>query len=383
MRILFLTNHLEGTDGWSRVALDYITELQNLGFNVLCLTHKTSSQKKIKEHALLETPLKYMVNPLVSFSTALRIKRKIAEFSPDIIHFTVEPYATILPFLISSKTKFFLTVHGTYSVPPILFDNFLERTVSQFLSKKYYRKLDGIVTVSNYTKNHLINYYPKLKDKIKVITNGINLEKHRIVDLDQKIKNETKKILFVGAVKRRKGILQTIEALKYYRDNFSDNFIYEIVGDYNQRNDYYQKVLKKIKDYNLDGKVFFQGKIVGEELQEYYSNADLFIMTSVNINNHFEGFGLVFLEANAKGVPSIGSTNSGCEEAILNNKTGYVMDPSNFKEVAEKIDLILNKNSIKKQDCIDWAKENDIKIKTKELINFYQEINSSGVCLEK
>ena len=66
-------------------------------------------------------------------------------------------------------------------------------------------------------------------------------------------------------------------------------------------------------------------------------------MLSINDGKAFEGFGLVFLEANAKGMPCIGSINCGAEEAILNGKTGYIVDPYNFKEVAQKNGLFLIK----------------------------------------
>ena len=133
------------------------------------------------------------------------------------------------------------------------------------------------------------------------------------------------------------------------------------MGDYNQNDDYYQKVIKRVKDYNLDDKIIFRGRATGAKKQEYYLNADLFMMLSVNINNNFEGFGLVFLEANAKGVPCIGGKDSGCQEAIIDGETGYVVDPLNPKEAAQKMDLILNKNAIKPENCLNWAKQNDIK----------------------
>ena len=98
------------------------------------------------------------------------------------------------------------------------------------------------------------------------------------------------------------------------------------------------------------------------------------MMLSLNINNNFEGFGLVFLETNTKGVPCIGAKNSGCQEAILDGKTGYLVDPFDFKEVAQKMDLILNKNTIEAENCLNWAKQNDIKIKARELLNFYQSL---------
>ena len=372
MRVLFLTNNLKGLDGRSKVSLDYALELQNLGYDVFCLTRETSNQEKIEECPLLGAPLKYLANPLTSFLTALKIKRKIREFSPDIIHFMVEPYTTLLPFLKIEKAKTFLTVHGTYSVIPALFNKGVKKIISNYLSKKYYKKIDRIVAVSFFTKNHLLKYYPWLKQKIEVITNGINLEKNKIIDLSKKPKNKIKKILFVGIIKKRKGILEAIEACRYYRDNFSANFIYEIVGSYNKNDGYYKILCKKIKEYNLEDKIVFRGRVTDEELEKLYFDADLFMMLSLNLNNNFEGFGLVFLEANAKGVPCIGPKNSGSEEAIIDGKTGYIVDPSNFKEIAQKIDLVLNKDRISPQECIEWAKKNNIRLKTRELINFYQ-----------
>ena len=269
MKILFLTNHLKKNDGWSRYSLDYIKEIQSLGHQVLALTFQKSEQKQIKEYAILEKPLKYLANPLKSCLTSLKVKKVIKEFSPDVIHFMVEPYATLLPFLKANKIKTVLTVHGTYSVIPILFEDFLKKKISCYLSKKYYKKLGGILADSNYTKNHLIKYYPELKTKIKVVTNGVKLEEHKIINLNEKPKNKIKKILFVGAIKPRKGILQAIEALKHYRDDFSDNFIYEIIGEYNQNDSYYQEILRKIKDYNFEDKIFFRGQSTNNRLQEY------------------------------------------------------------------------------------------------------------------
>ena len=374
MKVLFLTNHLRGDDGLSKVSLDFAEELQNLGHDVLCLTHEKSHQTKIKEVLVLDNLLKYLANPLVAFLTAIRIRKIVQNFSPDIIHFMEGSYANILPFLKTKKAKTCITVHGTYSVIPILFKSFFKKTISSYLSKSYYQKVDGIAAVSNYTKNHLLKYYPWLKPKTKVITNGVDLAREQLIDLEKKPKNEIKKILFVGAIKERKGILEAIEACRYYRDNFSRHFIYDIVGDYNQNDDYYQKVIKRVKDYNLDDKIIFRGRATGAKKQEYYLNADLFMMLSVNINNNFEGFGLVFLEANAKGVPCIGGKDSGCQEAIIDGETGYVVDPLNPKEAAQKMDLILNRNAIKPENCLNWAKQNDIKIKAKELVNFYQSL---------
>ena len=371
MKILFLTNHLNGNDGYSRYSLGFIREIQTSGHQALVLTSQ-KSHETIKEYVVLAKPLKYLANPLRIFLTSIKVKKAIKDFSPDIIHFMAEPYVNLLPFLGNIKAKTYLTCHGTYSVIPNLINNFLKKRISQFLAIRYFHKLTNIITVSNYTKSYLLKYYPEISPKTKVITNGIDLEENQLMGLDKKPKNEIKKILFVGAVKKRKGILEAIEACRHYRDNFSSNFIYDIIGDYDENSDYYQNLLNKIKEYGLENNILFRGRVIDKELEEYYSNADLFLMPSINVDYNFEGFGLVFLEANNKGVPCIGSKDSGSQDAILEEKTGYLVDPFDFKKIAQKIDLILNQNSIKRENCLTWAKQNDIKIKVKELLNFYQ-----------
>ncbi len=123
----------------------------------------------------------------------------------------------------------------------------------------------------------------------------------------------------------------------------------------------------------MTGQVIFTGRVGEEELLNFYRRADLFLMPSLNVANKWiEGFGLVYLEAASQGVPCIGSLESGAAEAILNGKTGYLADARNPVDLAEKIDLILNKHTIKPESCVEWAKQNDIKIKVQELLKIYK-----------
>lgn len=372
MKILYITNNLRGKDGWSKYSKDLVKEAKNSGCDVLCLTNKRSDLENAKEIVLLKNPLKYLANPIRCFLDSLKISKIIKNFSPDIIHFIVEPYITILPFLNCKKVKTVLTVHGTYSVMPSLLKNFFKKRISFWISKKYYKKLDIIISISNFTKFNLVKYYPELNNKIKIISNGINLEKNKIIRF-KNTNNKIKQILFVGAIKSRKGIMEAIEILKYYDDNISNNFIYNIIGSYDTCDNYYKQIVKKIKEYNMEKKIIFKRKVSDKERNEYYKNSDLFLMLPINDGKFFEGFGLVYLEANAFGLPCIGSYDSGSSEAILNNKTGYIVDPRNKKDVAYKIDLILNQNKIYSENCVKWAKENDIKNKVGEIINLYKQ----------
>ena len=97
-----------------------------------------------------------------------------------------------------------------------------------------------------------------------------------------------------------------------------------------------------------------------DELIDLYSKAMCNVLTSINAGEHFEGFGLIHLEANACGIPSLGSRNSGNESAILDGKTGYLCEQKNVNDIKEKMELIIsdfdNDDFDKwKQNCITHA----------------------------
>ncbi len=389
MRILFLTNNLIGKDGWSRYSFNLINNLQNQqGFEIICLTSSVSNHKfkpkKVKEIQLLEEPLRYLANPLLLFHTALRINRLINKFVPQGIHFLIEPYAFCLPFLTLKGCKTFLTIYGTYAYIPNLFpNNFYKRLITRILTDKVYKKIDGVISVSNFTKRYLLRNIKNintnnLDKKIEVINPGIDSallpDQNDYAQLLQRKQNLVKKILFIGEVKYRKGILEAVNALKHYYDKFSDKFIFYIIGDYHSNDEYFKQVLALIKKHQLKNNIVFKGKVSDSELLNLYQEADLFLMLSLNNKIKFEGFGLVYLEANSQGVPCIASFDCGAQEAVLDGYTGYLVNPFDPSEIAEKINLILNKKTISSIDCIEWAKKNIMEVKFKEYLNFYNKI---------
>lgn len=90
----------------------------------------------------------------------------------------------------------------------------------------------------------------------------------------------------------------------------------------------------------LQSAVRFVGKVSDEERAAYFALCDLFVMPSRQIGADVEGFGLVFLEAAMFGKPSIGGRSGGQSEAILDGKTGALVDPNDpaaFARVAVQL----------------------------------------------
>jgi phosphatidylinositol alpha-1,6-mannosyltransferase len=82
-----------------------------------------------------------------------------------------------------------------------------------------------------------------------------------------------------------------------------------------------------------------------EDLRSLWCLADVFALTPVDVWDDrgldAEGFGLVFLEAAARGIPAIGSICGGCADAIADGTTGYLIDPFDNSTVAGTITQLL------------------------------------------
>jgi len=128
----------------------------------------------------------------------------------------------------------------------------------------------------------------------------------------------------------------------------------------------------KIKFYNLDKKINFLGPINNEAKIKYLKSADLYLMLSRVCGDYFEGFGLSYLEANKYGIPVIGPNDGGPKEAIKDGFSGFLVNIFNPKEVAEKVYYILCRDAIKQSHCLEWAMQNDINLRAKEIRAIYE-----------
>ena len=108
---------------------------------------------------------------------------------------------------------------------------------------------------------------------------------------------------------------------------------YLIVGEGPDR----QRLEDLTAHLGLQAQVSFLGRLELSEIVELYNLADLFVMLSREEPPDVEGFGLVFLEAAACGLPSVGGRSGGIPDAIDEGKSGWLVDPSNIEEIAATI----------------------------------------------
>ncbi len=235
-------------------------------------------------------------------------------------------------------------IHGEEITTTLSFRHFKNR-------RQYYLKqADAIIAVSDFTRETLIRQMDANPNKIHLITNGVNLSKFypqtKSASLQARYKLENKQIILtVGRLIPRKGIDTTIKALPQILKK-CPNAHYLVVGT----GEFRSSLEKLAKTLGVSDNVTFTGRIENNELTEHYSLCDLFVMPNREMDDHdTEGFGLVFLEANACGKAVVGGRAGGVIEAVQDGNNGLLVDGTNTDEVANTIATLLCDNTLRKK----------------------------------
>ena len=338
MKIGYLTSDIDPKTGWGRYASELIFGIKNLGHEVVILKERDDRQEGLP---VLKKGRKLLLS-------ALKIRKFLADC--QIIH-ALDGYPFGLIAAISNlklKKKLVITGVGTYAVAPLY--NFLTAP----LLKWAYKQANQVAAISNFTRSQILN---KAKVRqIQVINPGFDFKKF----YRPRLTASQEFILSVGALKERKGYHISIPAFAMAKKQLP-HLKYYIVG--NQKDTGYFSSLKRIaKEHQVANDVIFLNDISDEELAHWYASAKLFILTSVNENHHFEGFGIVFLEAAAAGLPAIGTLNNGIEDAVKDNFNGILVPQNDINETAKAIVDILKDEKLRKEmslNSIAWAKGHD------------------------
>jgi len=350
MKALILTNNLGEKSGWERYSTDLIDQFIKNDIEAVVICHKKNDNYKgIKQLELLPSPLSFKKNYILSFYYFYKfnkINKNLKGF--DFVHCFVEPYAFIT-YLISKylNLKYFLTIHGSYGIKTF------HNKIYKFLQLLSYKNAKNILCVSNYTKSRVLEY--KKLGNIEVIPNGVNLKGFSAIQSGVKKENI---IIGVGTLKERKGFDVMVRAISIVKKSIPD-IKYYIIGSQKDKG-YFNSLTSLIDELDLKNNIFFFENLSDDELKNKYQEAKIFSLTPISDKYNFEGFGLVYLEANAFGLPVIGSCDNGGEEAIKNSYNGFLTKPNDPSDIAEKIVILLKDNFLYgniSANSLLWAKK--------------------------
>lgn len=207
--------------------------------------------------------------------------------------------------------------------------------------KYVYRQADCVIANSEFTKQELLKI-GVLESRIIILSPGVDIQRFKpgleTEDLKKIIgfEDNSKLLLSVGRLSRRKGFDHVIKALSRLRKKGLDAH-YALVG-IGEDKPYLEQL---VQDEGVVQQVHFLGHVSEDDLPRWYNAADLFVMPNREINGDTEGFGMVFLEANACGKPVIAGIAGGTGGAVLDGKTGFRIDGTSVDELTDHICKLL------------------------------------------
>lgn len=180
-----------------------------------------------------------------------------------------------------------------------------------------------ISTLTNYTRDLLLGHFPEAAPKL-LRTPGALRSDFQVSPKPPRSPDGRVAVLTVGRIHPRKGQLETLRALIALPDSVRAKIEYQIAGSSSRPA--YEKELKDLAS-TTDFPVTFLGNLSDQELSKAYDHADIFAMTSIDYGNSIEGFGLVYLEASAHGLPIVAHAVGGVSEAVIDGETGFLVAP--------------------------------------------------------
>lgn len=262
-----------------------------------------------------------------------KLRKVLEKYKPDLIYCNwLRPWAEVSGKLAVSFNVPFIIDHHE-DLPTL--KNLFPSGYNNFI--KIFEKAESIIVHSNYNKTDLEKENLKLGE-VKVIYLGQNFQ----VSEDSKKFNVSKtKLVCVSHLNEpRKNIDVLIKAFSLLKDN---NYIsLTIVGDGMLK----QKYIELAESLNLSGKIKFTGSKSQKDVETILEESEMFVLPSFP-----EAFGVVFIEALAKGLPVITCKGNGGGEELL--KLGYqvvLTEPESAKDLSEAIsnlsDDIVRKNQM-------------------------------------
>jgi len=315
-------------------------------------------------------PLKNLVHDFVVYP---RMVRNSIRKDTDIIHVFSQEEAYLLKFLKENDVPKVLSCLDIISLifPPEITARSTKLLKSANLIKsdtvrlmKHFENADRIITISNNTKNDLIQYLKISPEKIQTIYLGVD-ETFKIPNQKQKdhvkLKYSLPKsfILYLGSEQPRKNFPFLLKSFYKLKKAYElPNIKLIKVGRSQIGLKQHNEIIKLIRTLNLEKDVIFINHIPDEELNAIYNAATVFVYPSL-----YEGFGLPPLEAMASGCPVITSNTSSLPEVVGN--AGMMVDPCDINSLTQKIYEIvsdhglaskLRKNGLNQAKLFNWNK---------------------------
>jgi glycosyltransferase involved in cell wall biosynthesis len=339
MKVLIITASLNERSGWGRYSSAIVKELTSDDVDVSVCAEDAG------DPSFVVGKLEPGHSP-ISFFRNIRMVRRAA-YGVDLVHaldgwpYGIYGWCAVL----GTRRKLFISGIGTYSVAA------LYTRAKGALLRRAYARARYVFCISDYTKRQIAKAGIQ-EEKLIVVHMGVSSlpvlsqkeygsyrKTYGIVDSSRPV------VLTVGSIKDRKGQFDTLKAIELLKQKHP-NILYIALGSVDEG--YVSDMKRYASAHDLNANMRIVTGADDRALSFFYSRCDIFALNSNTdeVHHHFEGFGLVVVEAYQFGKPAVGSKDSGIEDAIQDGITGFLTKQGDPADIAAKIERILEKYDI-------------------------------------
>lgn len=328
---------------WLKGQAKYLSQF----YNVEIITSYSSSIPAIEIYE--NVPIQIIefnrkINPLLDIKVFLKLWKHLRSNKPDIVY-TLTPKAGLLGMFASWVCGVPLRIHNVVGLP------LMEAKGKRRLILEMTERITYWCATHVYANSFNLKQYMQknLTNKaINVIAqgsvNGVdvnffcdNLTPLEKMDLKKEldIKNGDFVITFVGRIVKDKGIEELVHVFDVLSRSF-ENLKLLLIGDFEEALDPINPESKSIIECNK--KILHVG--FQEDIRSYLALTDLFVLPSYR-----EGLPNVLIEAGSYGIPLLATNINGCNEVIIHEKNGVLVEPKNINALLVGIErFVVDKN---------------------------------------
>jgi glycosyltransferase involved in cell wall biosynthesis len=246
----------------------------------------------------------------------------------DVVHAADWPF--FLPLALArnqTSARLLMTVHGT------------EINEMQAKAKRLAVRLTGafgpraeVLANSGFTRELFLSHFALPSRQVRAIPLGVSefWFGPRVGRDDMRrrhgLASDAIVMVTVARLTRRKGHLMTLAALAALPERLRARIAWLIIGP-DGESDYVAELRAAVDAAPIDIRLL--GRLSNEDIRDIYGAADLFCLTALpDVGGRVEGFGLVYLEAGACGLPSVATAVGGVSEAVVSGHGGELVEPT-------------------------------------------------------
>ena len=309
--------------------------LNNVNMSVYADISNKSFERDKKDFEVFQSPLTRTSNGILkSFYELTRVLLLIVREKPDLIHaVTIKPIIFLGLVSRLTNTPFIGAISGMG--PIINYTSLYQRLrfkVVLIIYRIIFKPQTSLIICQNeFDKNIILENKVCKQESICIISgSGVNLDKFK-----PSIERSHDTVLMASRILRDKGVMEYCEAADLYRKKYNDQIKFLLAGpidEYSPTSISEEEILTLCKK---NGVSYLGNR---SDLSELLSRATIFVLPSY----YQEGIPKVLIEASACGIPIITTDHPGCRDAVIEGKTGLLVEARNNEVIVTALNKLLD-----------------------------------------